>query len=849
MRLAWLVLLLVLPRTVDAQSSRVAVPLPIPATALAEALHVSAARPSTILLDAIRLAYASSDVQARQRAEAALERVVSPSTPATGEMAPLPLDPGVWRRAILVAPVPDNRLVAAILRDRAAALMYLGLSALDDPTLTWIASRPDTLRLLRAHPASFAAFGRSVRVRGTALDVPGGAEAVPLWRDTVDVDPALPADFIARLFGGDGRVAFLYDTIAHLDAPHQRFALALYLTPAPRQERLRSLMRAFAAASPEWRADERPFARPPLDGAVLLSTIHVRADGSPAPPFQRRLWERVFRADALNEVPFAEVSTPEINAVTATARVDAAWLAANILDVPYAVGRRRLDTLLFAQRVLGDERADEATAATALRGYESYPALMLSLERAGIADAAVCVAAARHAQRLGAIADVPRRRTAIAAFQAAAALVVRARLTGVLDVPRAQTLIHSLAALEVTPRDGYAGRFAAWFRDVFVRALPGTDSGTVDDRVLSAVAGVAPAAPVRVTWEDLTYTLDPAGAELRRLRDVRERQRARALDAALTGDEALADALVALVYAAHLGAPTSTAAMAASVWARHDFGLTAASSAAAWMLPVEVFDKRAGWHVRGSLLGLETALGDLALRRVNATEMPAEPTVAPQDRQALALTAALMNPRATDDGSRDGIVAAIRRGRARAEALTAATLADVARDAALSEWRREALAWDLTHGATDAASRFSLLELLWLGSAGSPLPAAWDAWGAAALRRTGCLCLEMPRPRAWEEDAGYAVSLLGTRGADAALRTAELLADFRLPAAVAPALVGYTMQDVLEHARLPRPDDWEAFGRAARDLPRERVADEVAALAAGGPLVPVTKNENDRHIP
>jgi len=298
-----------------------------------------------------------------------------------------------------------------------------------------------------------------------------------------------------------------------------------------------------------------------------------------------------------------------------------------------------------------------------------------------------------------------------------------------------------------------------------------------------------------------------------------------------------------------MGAPASTAAMAATVWTRHDFGLTPTSSTAAWTLPVEVFDKRAGWRVRGSLLGLETALADLGLRRVNATEMPEEPSVAPQDRQALALTVALMTPRAMDDDSRDEVVAAIRRGRARVEALSAATLDEVARDAALSEWRRQALAWDLAHGAADAPSRFSLLELLWLGSAGSPMPASWEAWGAAALRRTGCLCLEMPRPRPFEEDAGYAVSLLGTRGADAALRTAELLAEFRLPATLAAALSGYTMQDVLEHARLSRPDDWEAFGRAARDLPRERVADEVAALAAGGPLLPVTKNENDRHIP
>ena len=161
----------------------------------------------------------------------------------------------------------------------------------------------------------------------------------------------------------------------------------------------------------------------------------------------------------------------------------------------------------------------------------------------------------------------------------------------------------------------------------------------------------------------------------------------------------------------------------------------------------------------------------------------------------------------------------------------------MSRDAALSEWRQRALEWDLAHGATDAASRFSLLELLWLGAGTAELPADWDAWGAAALPLTGCLCLAMPRPRPWEENAGYASALLGTRAADVALRVAEMLAETKLPASLAPALVRYTMQDVLDHARLSRPGDWNEFGRAARGLPRERLADEISALAAGGPLV------------
>jgi hypothetical protein len=141
----------------------------------------------------------------------------------------------------------------------------------------------------------------------------------------------------------------------------------------------------------------------------------------------------------------------------------------------------------------------------------------------------------------------------------------------------------------------------------------------------------------------------------------------------------------------------------------------------------------------------------------------------------------------------------------------------------------------------EAASQFSLLELFWIGSAGTDIARALDAWGAAVLPLTGCLCLEMPHPGAWEDFGGRASAVLGTRGADVALQIAETLAALKLPASLAPAIGGFAVQDVIEHAELGYTDDWEEFGRAARELPRDRMLDYIAALTAGGPLVPVEK--------
>jgi len=81
--------------------------------------------------------------------------------------------------------------------------------------------------------------------------------------------------------------------------------------------------------------------------------------------------------------------------------------------------------------------------------------------------------------------------------------------------------------------------------------------------------------------------------------------------------------------------------------------------------------------------------------------------------------------------------------------------------------------------------------------------------------------------------------VLATRGADVPLKIAEVLATLKLPASLAPALEGFVTQDVIDHARLAYPDDWEAFSRAVIELPLDRIVDYVAALTVSGPLVEI----------
>jgi len=833
---------------------RASTPLPVSARAFGQALGLGTAEPSTLLLRVIHLAYERTEAEARRTRES-LDRLLA--TPeANPDIVPLPLSSKFWRTSILQGADSRENLVTAILGDRRAALLYAGLSALDDESLTWFESNPSTLAHLRKFAEIFAAFGRSIHIHSGRVVVPAGPDAEELWKSVAGAAPDKPDAFIERLISGDGRLAFLFDTIAHLDPPHQRFALGMNMSASAREPRFRALVTAFAAAAPEWRISEHPFPKPPIDGVILLSTLRVLPDGRAAPPAGRRLWDRVFRADELNEVPFENVSGADVNVMSAALNVDAGWLADRILRVPYAVGRRRLDTLLFAQRVFGAQPASAyADVATTLRGYLSFPALMIALERSGVTNPDLFVGAAEHAARLNAIESVQLRKVSVAEFQSAVVLVERAHRSRSLGDSESSNLIRALCSLDVHPRSGYGPRFATWLRDVFLKALAARP--IAEETVLAAIAGMHDThRPLpSVAWEGKNYRVDPASAEFDRLRLVRQRQGGPTLDVALStrtgatddgrghidGEQALADALLSIVYAIHLGDPEGSAVTSGNVALRHDFGFAAPPSRAAgdaWRLPIEHFDGKMAWRIRGSVLGLETALSRLLLRRLDPSAMPGEPKIGSQDRQTVMLTVALMNPFALSDAARDDIAAAVGAGRARVASLSQnpASLEDVARDAGLSEWRRHAVAWALTQ-RRDIAPLFSLLDLFWLGSRSADGTRQSDGWGAAALPFTGCLCLTMPERRAWEDLRGYASPVLATQGADISLQIAETLSALKLPGALAPALAGFVAQDVIDHAPLAGPDDWIEFGRTVRDLPRERMFDYIAALTVDGPLI------------
>jgi hypothetical protein len=156
------------------------------------------------------------------------------------------------------------------------------------------------------------------------------------------------------------------------------------------------------------------------------------------------------------------------------------------------------------------------------------------------------------------------------------------------------------------------------------------------------------------------------------------------------------------------------------------------------------------------------------------------------------------------------------------------------------------MAWAAVHDREQVPAQLSLLELMWLGKPRITETISLDGWGAAALPLTGCLCLMMPRPQPWESLIGRpALGVLATRGADVAILVAETLAALKMPAELAPGVIAYVMQEVVDEARPAYFDDWTGFSRATRAVSKDRLTDYIAAQAAGGALLSAVAD--DRH--
>jgi hypothetical protein len=443
---------------------------------------------------------------------------------ATGDPAdgvPLPLTAEIWSDAIFKRRVPREAVVAAIVSDREAALLCHGLSRLDDETLAFLASHPSLLAHLYERSAPlFAAFAGALRIHDNRVVPPGGPDAAPLWEAVRDERLSRADRCVAALFdAADGRVAYLYDLIGQLDPARRAFVIGAWMpADAARAERFR-LLTAGLSGIREWHVRTLPFGRPSYDFGMAVARLAVDRDGRPLPPASRGLWARVLALpDTSDDQP-----------------IDAAWIAEHIAAHDVRVRAERIDQIGFAQRVFTGG-AGEADALFALRSLPRFRALALTFERAGIRDPATYAAVMRHAARLTPV-DGRRGYVIQGQLQGSLALITRMMIVRTLDVATGDRLIQRLAALPASDASGYAGGVARWLRDEVHPVLP--PARDLEAALVAALSGPASGATDRrVSWEGQLYRLDLAAAEQNRLRRVRTRQDAPAIDLPLQLAEA-----------------------------------------------------------------------------------------------------------------------------------------------------------------------------------------------------------------------------------------------------------------------------------------------------------------------
>jgi hypothetical protein len=817
---------------------------------------------------------------------------------ASTEVVPLPLGPEAWRRSLFRQASSDEAVVGAILRSRPASLLYRGLVQLDEETLGFLAQHADILAdLSRVELDAFSVFAGSWRVRNGRVAVPGGEEAAPLWEGALGEKVSRPGRFLQKLVTRDsGRLFFFYDVLDGLDAARQRFALGLVPGSDRSGQVFKTVREAFSHESTWWKPGWGSFSRASVDAGLLLREVRVLPSGEMAPPASRVFWRAVFGEGPGSDKERVAVDAAYLTQRIATGppdtrrtRLDQLRLAQRVFaDVPPALvgeavtavkgleDRSALvymlermgftDPVLYAEALRASHRFDRLEGEAHSRALAQFQGVLLILDRARFRRTLDLVAVESLLRWLFAVpvTEHGEFEGRIAAWLTDSALPVLAEAVYGGEAPGSAEVVVGRAISGAVLARGEAPPFE--WEGLYYHADPGLADLERFDRVRERSGGNS-LEPV-LAFCRAARDKEPLASRLPELRTIARElgppafpetleepppprevveeaareagrnggeERANAL-LVRAGDALLADALLAIAYAPHVGDDPGEALPGGNVARRHVFG------AAAWQLAGEKIVPGQRWHVQGALPGLDLGLARLQLRRLSPEAPTRPPGIDTRTRLAFAQGAALMNPFELDDRGRDAVAAAIRRGRERMRQLRGdgAALRAVAREAGLDAFRRSALPFVVARDPSALPEFFSLGELFRLGAP----EARGDAWGAPAIAEGGGWLLRMPPPRSLDDFAGMRLDdLLAARLPDLALRAAADLSSRRLPGSLAPGLLSYVITDFAEEVEPIGHDDWLALSRYLLDMKPARVDDYVAALAGDGPLRPAAEPE------
>ena len=237
---------------------------------------------------------------------------------------PLPYGLEAWRRTLASRDVSKDAAFVAFLRDVRASRMLVALDALDPETRDGLRDAGDPAhgwRTLYVEALEgVSRFPEALRVRDGRLELPGGAEADPLWKATVGA-PAAGASFWSFYTQNQGKAAYVADSLWHMRDEEVRRLSSSALAPDPtrssssaastRRSATAAGFRATLTTSRIWRrfSPPAPRARSRLPAPRARGSRATRQSSPPCSPDDprrpctddaalRRLLQRARRAPA-----------------------------------------------------------------------------------------------------------------------------------------------------------------------------------------------------------------------------------------------------------------------------------------------------------------------------------------------------------------------------------------------------------------------------------------------------------------------------------------------------------------------------------------------------------------------
>ena len=480
---------------------------------------------SQFLLELIRRIYNTPVTVKNLRRDAVIQSALAFLDPARASAAtgaestttlPLPLPPALWIDAVFNGRATAATLARDIVQSRGASLLYYGALSLDDQTRAWLSGQRELVTaVVTQYPSTFAVAAPALRVAEGRVRVPGGEPAEPVWEAVVGARASDPAAFVrALLVADEGRLAAWFGATASLTPGQIQTLLSLdYPESSNRLAAVRRLLVAFERVGTGWRVEERAFWRPPVDPILLVADLPADERGRPIVPGTTKFWSAVFGP----EYSPSKSGSGNPEAAAGGEPLNFTWLCEQVFTGDKLTDRHRYQLVMFASRVV---KAVTPDAIEVVRAAQSHPALIATLERAGLVDVAAYARAVRRAIAISEIGDDDRGMRALTQFQGAVAFLTRAAVRGGLAPDALARLVTSLSALEPTNRGDYEGKLVTWLDETFRAAarpsVPFAASGPMEIDALAFLAG--PVEHVRlVEWEGTRYRIDFSRAEAMRM--------------------------------------------------------------------------------------------------------------------------------------------------------------------------------------------------------------------------------------------------------------------------------------------------------------------------------------------